>query len=233
MSEEIKTSEHPPGPPVLRADELCYTRQNRQLITKASLTLSAGQITLLAGHNGAGKSLLLQLLHGLMPPDSGQLSGPPGKQQKMVFQKPVLLRRSTRQHLAFLAPQLDRDGLDACLARAGLLDRQQVPTRQLSGGEAQKLALTGALATRPKLLFLDEPTASLDYESTRFVEDSLQQARAGGMAILMVSHNRTQIKRLADRVLFLARGTITDNAQADAFFAQPESRVAQDWLDFA
>ena len=188
---------------------------------------------MLAGHNGAGKSLLLQLLHGLVSPDSGQLSGPPGKQQKMVFQKPVLLRRSTRQHLAFLAPQLDRDALDACLARAGLAEHQHIAARQLSGGEAQKLALTGALATAPQLLFLDEPTASLDYESTRFVEQSLQQARADGMAILMVSHNRTQIKRLADRVLFLAHGKITDDAAAEAFFAQPQSRVAQDWLDFA
>lgn len=233
MSEKIKTGKPLSGQTVLRADQLCYARQNRQLINKVSLTISAGQITMLAGHNGAGKSLLLQLLHALVSPDSGQLSGPPGKQQKMVFQKPVLLRRSTRQHLAFLAPQLDQDGLDACLAQAGLLDRQHVPTRQLSGGEAQKLALTGALATDPKLLFLDEPTASLDYESTRFVEDSLQQARASDMAILMVSHNRTQIKRLADRVLFLAHGTITDDAPAETFFAQPESRVAQDWLDFA
>lgn len=226
-------SETQPRTPVLQAKDLCFARQNRQLISKVSLTISAGQITMLAGHNGAGKSLLLQLLHGLVSPDSGQLSGPPGKQQKMVFQKPVLLRRSTRQHLAFLAPQLDRDALDACLARAGLAEHRHIAARRLSGGEAQKLALIGALASKPALLFLDEPTASLDYESTRFVEQSLRQARADGMAILMVSHNRTQIKRLADRVLFLAHGKITDDAAAEAFFAQPQSRFAQDWLDFA
>ncbi len=206
MSEQIQAGKLP----VLRADQLCYARQNRQLINKVSLAIAAGQITMLAGHNGAGKEPV---------PAAAARAGAagfrtsyparPASSKKWSFKNLSCCAAQPARHLAFLAPQLDQDGLDACLAQAGLFDRQHVPTRQLSGGEAQKLALTGALATSPKLLFLDEPTASLDYESTRFVEDSLQQARASGMAILMVSHNRTQIKRLADRVLFLARGTIT------------------------
>lgn len=218
---------------ILTARQLCFSRGGQQLIKQASLTIPAGRITLLVGHNGSGKSLLMQLLHGLAKADSGQLSAPLATEQKMVFQKPILLRRTARQHFDFLAPQLSRKEADLWLAKAGLADRQKIPARQLSGGEAQKLALIGALATRPRLLFLDEPTASLDYESTRFVEESLIEARQQGMGILMVSHNRTQIKRLADYVLFLAAGQIMETATADEFFAQPQSQMAQDWLDFA
>ena len=93
--------------------------------------------------------------------------------------------------------------------------------------------LVAMLATQPKLLFLDEPTAHLDYESTAFVETTLKSAREDGLTIIMASHNRTQIKRLADHVLFLDDGKLVDDQPAADFFSAPQHEAAQRWLDFA
>ena len=89
------------------------------------------------------------------------------------------------------------------------------------------------LATRPRLLLLDEPTAHLDYESTAFIEDILTEARTQGLSIIMSSHNRTQVKRLADHVLFFDKGHLVDDQAAPAFFRAPACSAAQRWLDFA
>ena len=219
--------------PILRTHDLAFVVGGQALLTDISLSLPRGAFTLVIGHNGAGKTLLLHALHGLITPTGGHINAPPQDQQKMVFQKPILLRRSVEAHLAFLAPDLDEKARHDWLAHAGLRDKAGQPARQLSGGEAQKLALVGALAAKPDLLFLDEPTASLDFEATRFVEEELIKARQAGLSIVMTSHNRTQIKRLADHIAFLEKGHCLENQPASQFFSQPSSAAAQAWLDFA
>ncbi|MGC6412637.1 MAG: ATP-binding cassette domain-containing protein [Candidatus Puniceispirillaceae bacterium] len=218
---------------ILSTHQLSLKIGSQDLLKEISLVLPKGRITLVIGHNGAGKTLLLHTLHGLITPTSGTISLPAQDQQKMVFQKPILLRRSVEAHLAFLAPSLNATERKDWLAHAGLAEKADQPARQLSGGEAQKLALIGALAAKPKLLFLDEPTASLDLEATRFVEDALIDARAQGLSIIMTSHNRTQIKRLADHIIFLEKGHCLESSPAEPFFSQPLAPAAQAWLDFA
>jgi tungstate transport system ATP-binding protein len=163
-------------------------------------------------------------------PQSGRIIGPLRSKQKMVFQKPVMLRRSARDYFEFLCPGLDEDEVLAWFKKAQLDTRLTVPARQLSGGESQKLALIGALASDPDLLFLDEPTAHLDFESTSFIEAQIKAAHGTGTTIVMTSHNRAQAERLADHVLFMENGKISETAPAQKFFTSPQTTAAQTYL---
>jgi tungstate transport system ATP-binding protein len=100
----------------------------------------------------------------------------------------------------------------------------------LSGGEQQRLALARAWALRPEVLFLDEPTASLDPGATGAVEQVIEDMHAGGCKIVMTTHDLGQARRLADEVIFLHRGGIAERAEADVFFDQPASETARAFL---
>jgi len=205
------------------------------------LLLAAGGRTVLLGPNGAGKSTLLRVLHGLIPPSAGSITWgdattrPPG--QAMVFQRPVLLRRSAGENVRYaldlagvhgeeadarIAEALDEVGLRALAAR---------PARVLSGGEQQKLAFARVWALRPEILFLDEPTASLDPAAARSVEKIIADIHRRGTTIVMTTHNLVQAKRLADDVLFLHAGRITERTPAREFFTTPRSPEAVAFLE--
>jgi len=224
----------------LTVEGLVYTAGGVRLIDGLDLTLGPSGTTMLMGPNGAGKSLLLRLVHGLIRPLAGcvEWGGQPLSQdvirrQAMVFQKPVLLRRSVAANLDFVLRahgRRDPARRDALLARVGLLERAAQSARLLSGGEQQRLALARALATDPEVLFLDEPTASLDPGSALMIEQIVRDARAAGTRIVMVTHDPGQARRLADDVVFLHRGRVAEHRPADAFFADPQSAAARDYL---
>jgi tungstate transport system ATP-binding protein len=100
----------------------------------------------------------------------------------------------------------------------------------LSGGEQQRLALVRALAVEPEILFLDEPSASLDPTSTLAVEELIEGAHARGTAIVLVTHDLGQARRLADEVVFLHRGRLLEHTPAARFFAGPASAPARAYL---
>lgn len=210
------------------------------LIDGIDLALGPGGITVIMGPNGAGKSLFLRLVHGLIVPTAGQViwGGQPVSQatrarQSMVFQSPVLLRRQAAANIDFvLAARGRRDPArrDALLARVGLADKATRPARLLSGGEQQRLALARALATDPEVLFLDEPTASLDPASVHRIEEIVTEAARAGTRVFFVTHDIAQARRLGDEVLFLARGRVQEQASADRFFAEPQTQVARNYL---
>ena len=102
----------------------------------------------------------------------------------------------------------------------------------MSGGEQQKLAIIGALASRPKLLFLDEPAANLDFEATAFVEEMIRWSKDAGTTIVMISHNRAQAERLADHILFMDKGRLMEQASAAQFFTAPQSDAGKAYLTF-
>jgi len=104
------------------------------------------------------------------------------------------------------------------------------PARLLSFGEQQRLAIARAWALRPQVLFLDEPTASLDPTATYSIEEAIQAFKAAGTKIIMTTHDLGQAKRLGDDILFLHRGRILERAEADAFFAGPKNDLAQAFL---
>ena len=201
--------------------------------------LGPGGCTVVMGPNGAGKSLLLKLLHGLRAPTSGRIdwAGQAAQtvtaRQALVFQRPVLLRRSVAANLDFVlrARGRERARRDGLLAHVGLAHKADQPARLLSGGEAQRLALARALATDPEVLFLDEPTASLDPASVLAIEGIVAAARDRGTRIVFVTHDMGQARRMADDVLFLHRGRVAEHTPAAAFFPAPRSAAARAYLN--
>lgn len=204
-----------------------------------NLDLGPTGCTIIMGPNGSGKSLLLKLLHGLMRPTSGWIDWggeAPERvtaRQALVFQKPVLLRRSVSANIDFVLKARGKDIAErpALLDHVGLLHKANQPARLLSGGEAQRLALARALATDPEVLFLDEPTASLDPASVLAIEEIVSEARARGVRIIFVTHDMGQARRMADDVVFLHRGRVAEHEPATDFFPEPRSPEARDYLN--
>ncbi len=219
---------------------LAYAVAGRRLIDDIDLRLGDPGITVVMGPNGAGKSLLLRLLHGLITPTAGvvrwngeALTEGLRKRQALVFQRAVLLRRSALANIEFalrLTPGDHRARARAALSRVGLADRAGSPARRLSGGEQQRLALARALALQPKVLLLDEPTASLDPAAVAAIEIIVRDAQRTGTKIILVTHEQGQAKRLADDVVFLNRGRVTEHTPAKEFFAAPRSSEARNYL---
>ncbi|MFX0542958.1 ATP-binding cassette domain-containing protein [Roseovarius sp. S4756] len=209
------------------------------VLNGVSFDLTSTGCTMIMGPNGSGKSLLLKLLHGLMQPSAGQVDwgGHPATavtlRQALVFQKPVLLRRSVAANIDFVLKARGKDvgRRDVLLDHVGLGHKASQPARLLSGGEAQRLALARALATDPEVLFLDEPTASLDPASVLAIEAIVSDARDRGVRIVFVTHDVGQARRMADDVLFLQRGRIAEHSPAADFFPEPQSQAARDYLD--
>jgi len=227
----------------LKVRGLTYTAGGKRLIDRIDCAFAAGTRTVILGPNGAGKSLFLRLLHGLIVPASGSILWNGNiadtmvrKKQAMVFQQPVLLRRSAGDNLRFALKAKGKgrsnqhDRIESALALAGLADKAQVPARHLSGGEQQKLAIARALIGEPDILFLDEPTASLDPASTLAVEEMMNEAHLRGIKILLVTHDIAQARRLADDIMFIHQGRVTESAAAAIFFGDPQSPPARDYL---
>lgn len=202
------------------------------IIKPLTLEIGAGPSTIILGANGAGKSVLMRLMHGLLQPCSGRIcwQGDARGKQAMVFQRPVMLRRSALDNVIYA---LQVAGVRNCvslateaLAEVGLLQLARRPARVLSGGEQQRLALARAWALHPEVLFLDEPTANLDPGATREIETIIRAFDASGTKIIMSTHNLGQARRLGDEVLFLHQGRLAERAAVERFFPRPASPEA-------
>src|SRR5215470_9061487 len=221
----------------LHLDRLAFTAGCRRLIDGITVRLDAGPRTVILGHNGAGKSLLLRLCHGLLAPSEGRVCWSDHglgrdwvrRRQAMVFQYPVVLRRSASANvtyglaLAGVPWRERRREAEAALAEVGLAALADRPARALSGGERQRLALARAWALHPEVLLLDEPTASLDPAATRAVETVIAAFDMAGTKIIMTTHDLGQARRLADEVLFLHKGRLLEYAPAPEFFERPST----------
>jgi tungstate transport system ATP-binding protein len=154
----------------------------------------------------------------------------------MVFQRPVMLRRSALANIVYglrlagisrtESELRARDVLEV-VGLAALADR---PARVLSGGEQQRLALSRAWALGPEVLFLDEPTASLDPGAARDIENIISAIHASGTKIIMTTHNLGQARRLGDEILFLYGGRLVERAPVGRFFAAPASAEAAQFI---
>jgi tungstate transport system ATP-binding protein len=200
------------------------------VIQPLSIEIEAGPSTIILGANGAGKSVLMRLMHGLLPPTSGRISWRSSGRQAMVFQRPVMLRRSALANVVYaleLAGLADAEktAMEA-LKEVGLAHLAHRPARVLSFGEQQRLALARAWALHPEVLFLDEPTASLDPSATREIESVIRAFDAAGTKIVMATHNFGQARRLADEVIYLHQGRVLERAPVEAFFSKPATAEA-------
>jgi len=227
----------------LRLQDIGLTLDGRELLRDIDLCFDEGGISILLGHNGAGKTLLLKLCHGLLRPTAGRLvwNEPdaalrPGA-QAMVFQKPVLLRRSVARNIHHVlkaggVARAERSRrVEQALELGGLTGMARRPARQLSGGEQQRVALARAWAVRPELLILDEPCTYLDPGAVREVEDIIHAFRQSGTKIIMATHDLAQARRLAADIVVLHRGSVAESGEAPAFFAGPSSDAARAFLE--
>jgi len=228
----------------LAVEGLGFRAGGRTLLDGIDLVLEHGPRTVVMGPNGAGKSLLLRLLHGLLEPTAGRIrwaGRPPDRlvrrRQAMVFQRPVLLRRSVMANLRYVLRVHGVRGEAAEAASRGWLERAGLdrlarrPARLLSGGEQQLLAMARALCVGPEVLLLDEPTASLDPAATAAIEGLIRRAHEGGTKIVLVTHDRDQALRLADEIVFLHRGRIEERGSAERFATAPRSPAARAFVE--
>jgi tungstate transport system ATP-binding protein len=222
--------------PIILAD-VSVTVRDVSLLDRISLTLAPGQPTVLIGPNGAGKTTLLRLAMGLIAPSFGCVTWAgredvPPERRAIMFQRPAMLRRSALGNLRYAlraagVPRSERGArASELLQRVGLAGLGERPARRLSGGEQQRLALARALARDPDVLFLDEPTASLDPAATKAMEDLVREIAARGVKVVMSTHDIGQARRVAGEVVLLHRGRLIECASADAFFNSPRTAEA-------
>lgn len=222
----------------LKLASVSYTAGGKVLLENVHAELAAGPRTVILGPNGAGKSLLMRICHGLIQPTAGTVqwsaSEPAGgpRRQAMVFQRPVMLRRSALANVSYAlalagVPRQHRTQRScAALERVGLNGIAHRAARVLSGGEQQRLALARAWVLEPEVLFLDEPTASLDPGATGEVEAIIDAIHRAGTKIVMTTHNLGQARRLGDEILFLHQGRLMERAPVERFFKQPATAEA-------
>lgn len=223
---------------VAKLENVVFAPDARKLVDGLTLSLRNTGVTVLMGPNGAGKSLTLRLIAKLLKPTAGHVHdcGLSSHDIALVFQNPVMLRRSVKGNLIHAlklhgVARKDRPlRLAELLQMADLEHLSNAPARLLSGGEQQRLALVRALAAQPKLLLLDEPTASLDPKATFAIETLVRQSSDDGTKIVLVTHEIGQAKRMASDVVFLHHGFALEHSPAETFFTEPQSQEAMAYL---
>lgn len=222
----------------LMLEEVSILVREHHILRDISLMISAGAPTILVGPNGSGKTTLLRAAMGLIAPSRGRVTyggraDVPPERRAIVFQRPVMLRRSAAGNVRYAlasagVKRRDRNArAEELLALVGLAGRGDRPARKMSGGEQQRLALARALAKDPDILFLDEPTASLDPAATKAMEDIVRGVAARGIKVVMSTHDLGEARRLAGEIVLMHRGRIVETADAQTFFTQPKTEEAR------
>jgi glutamate transport system ATP-binding protein len=214
-------------------------------------TVGRGEVVVVIGPSGSGKSTLCRAINRLEPIDSGEIlfDGRPlpaeGRELArlradvgMVFQSFNLFSHKTILQNVTLGPiKVRRRPKDEAeqramrlLERVGIANQADKLPGQLSGGQQQRAAIARALAMDPKLMLFDEPTSALDPEMINEVLDVMTALAKDGMTMVVVTHEMGFARRAADRVIFMADGTLVEQAPPDQFFSAPESERAKDFL---
>ena len=211
------------------------------ILDNIALTLAPGAPTVLIGPNGSGKTTLLRAAMGLVAPTRGRITwggreNVPPLKRAIVFQRPAMLRRSTGANIRFAlraagiprAEHARRTG--ELLELVGLGSLADRAARRLSGGEQQRLALARAIARDPAVLFLDEPTASLDPTATKAVEDIIRAVSQRNIKVVMATHDLGEARRLAGDIVMLHRGRVIETGPSASFFNTPQSGEARTFI---
>ncbi len=219
-----------------------YSIQRTTLINDFSLEISSKNTSIILGHNGSGKSLLLKLLHGVITPSAGSISWNSEKPdirqywRTFLLQRPTFFNQSIKFNIEFVLrianvdkseyKQRCQHALDIC----GLSHLEKRNTASLSGGELQKVSLARAWVLKPSVILLDEPTVALDPPSVIGFENIISQFEQSGTKVIMTTHDLAQAKRLAKEIVFIDKGKLIEQASAEEFFAGPLSDQAQSFI---
>ena len=225
----------------LRVTDVKINIKSKRLIGPINLEIEQNGISILLGANGSGKTTLLEALHGLRKLSAGKVewnisNSQAAAEQAFVFQSPIMLRRTVAENLAFplkvrrLSKLTTTTEVMMWAKKIGLEDKIKQQAMLLSGGEMQAIAVARALITKPKMLFLDEPTASLDGATKKAIEDILISASSNGTKILMSTHDLGQLKRLAKDIIFLHNGIVEAHCSKEEFLTKPASKAAKQFL---
>ncbi|UCV11085.1 amino acid ABC transporter ATP-binding protein [Dechloromonas denitrificans] len=221
------------------------------VLKDCSTTVNKGEVVVVCGPSGSGKSTLIKCVNGLEPFQSGEIivngtsvGDPKTNLSKlrshvgMVFQHFELFpHMSITENLAIAQIKvLKRSKEEAMDKGLKLLDRVGLKAHahkfpgQLSGGQQQRVAIARALAMDPICMLFDEPTSALDPEMINEVLDVMTELAQEGMTMMCVTHEMGFAKRVAHRVIFMDHGRIVEDDSKDAFFANPRSERAQQFL---
>lgn len=211
------------------------------ILDHVTLTLACGPPTVVIGPNGSGKTTLLRVAMGLVKPSAGRITwgereNVPPVRRAIMFQRPVMLRRSARGNIQYVlhssgVARAERNSrIGEVLGLVGLEHIAHRPARRLSAGEQQRLALARALARDPIVLFLDEPTASLDPAATKAIEDLIRTVSDRGIKVVMSTHDIAEARRLAGEIIMLHHGRIIETGAAMSFFDAPKTDEAKTFL---
>ena len=221
------------------------------VLKDVSTTIGRGEVVVVIGPSGGGKSTLCRAINRLEPIDSGRITidGEPLPEEGkglarlradvgMVFQSFNLFAHKTILDNVTLGPikvrkkskaEAEERGM-ALLERVGIANQAGKLPAQLSGGQQQRVAIARALAMDPKLMLFDEPTSALDPEMINEVLDVMISLARDGMTMVVITHEMGFARRAANRVVFMADGTLVEQAAPDEFFGSPKSDRAKDFL---
>jgi glutamate/aspartate transport system ATP-binding protein len=222
-----------------------------QVLSHCSTSVSKGEVVVVCGPSGSGKSTLIKTINGLEPIDSGDIivdgttvSAPTTNlpllrsRVGMVFQHFELFPHlNIRENLALAQVKVLKRSKDAAMEKGmALLDRVGLTAHaekfpgQLSGGQQQRVAIARALAMDPIAMLFDEPTSALDPEMINEVLDVMVELARDGMTMMVVTHEMGFARKVANRVIFMDRGEIVEDADKGDFFGKPRSERAQQFL---
>jgi ABC-2 type transport system ATP-binding protein len=213
--------------PAIAVDRLVKRYKGVEAVDGISFRLEVGSITGLLGGNGAGKTTTIAMIMGLVTPTSGTVrvlgAEMPRERyrvlHRMNFESPYVdmpMRLTVRQNLSVFAqlyavPDID-ERIASLAAELDLVEFLDRPTGKLSAGQKTRVSLAKSLLTRPEVLLLDEPTASLDPDTADWVRTRLEQYQAENRAtVLLASHNMNEVERLCARVIIMKKGRIEDD----------------------
>ena len=222
------------------------------VLKDVSLSVGKGEVVVVIGPSGSGKSTLCRAINRLETIDSGEIliEGQPLPEEGrelaamraelgMVFQSFNLFAHMSILQNVTIGP-IEVLGLPKAeaeeramelLERVGVASQAHKVPAQLSGGQQQRVAIARSLAMRPKAMLFDEPTSALDPEMINEVLDVMVDLARRGMTMIVVTHEMNFARRVADRVVFMADGTIVEEGAPDEFFDHPTTQRARDFLD--